>query len=146
MMYNQIYSITSLKSVICLGGHRLMQGRTIAAPIFRVRLGDVLLADQFISLVIILLDMEYSSCFYLTSPSLIYAGNIGELWILICYKGVQAGNKNLTDIPHLEAPTFFHKLLSNMGDGWREKSTDDELNMCVIRIWLYSCFFYLRSW
>ena len=51
-------------------------GRIISAPLHRVRFCDFWLADQLNSLVPILLDMEYTSCFYLTSSDLY--GNVGK--------------------------------------------------------------------
>lgn len=52
------------------------QARIISAPLHRVRFCDFWLADQLNSLVPILLDIEYTSCFYLTSSDLY--GNVGK--------------------------------------------------------------------
>jgi len=51
-------------------------GRVITAPFYRVRFSDFWLADQLNSLVPVLLDMEYTSCFYFTSTDLY--GNVGK--------------------------------------------------------------------
>lgn len=61
----------------------------VSAPFYRVRFCDFWLADQLNSLVPILLDIEYTSCFYLTSSDLY--GNVGKFqssssfMLLVCY-------------------------------------------------------------
>ncbi|KAG9510020.1 Xenotropic and polytropic retrovirus receptor 1, partial [Fragariocoptes setiger] len=45
-------------------------GRVVSAPVYPVRFCDFWLADQFNSLVPVFLDIEYTSCFYLSTSDL----------------------------------------------------------------------------
>lgn len=62
-------------------------GRTFLAPFFKVRFLDAWLADQLVSLIVIMLDLEYSVCYFVGSAGYydtgVCTGNVGYIRTII---------------------------------------------------------------
>ncbi|XP_063221184.1 solute carrier family 53 member 1-like [Bacillus rossius redtenbacheri] len=141
-------------------------GRIVAAPFFYVHFADFWLADQLNSLVVVLLDFQFTICFYISNPNWMEASDSNMcsdfLWVLrpivTCLPAwwrfsqcLRRYRDTKEAFPHLAnagkyATTFFVILFSSLHSAYSDRYTfaSDEpyLYLWVLVSIVSSCYAY----